>query len=162
MIGDDQDLFSDPKNLNFTKSDNEDASHVHGHSHTEDAQEPQGCSLTPIVLMLALSTHAVFEGLAVGLENNKSNLWTLVLAISCHKWAEGLCLGISMSKQFHNQDRLVFILMSIFALATPLGVGLGMILSGEGALINIIFTSMAGGTFLYISASEVVVEEFST
>ena len=28
-------------------------------------------------------------------------------------------------------------------------------------LVNIIFSSLAGGTFLYISASEVVVEEFS-
>ena len=53
------------------------------------------------------------------------------------------------------------ILMAIFSLATPVGVLIGMKIHGSNELVNIIFSSLAGGTFLYLSASEVIVEEFS-
>ena len=36
--------------------------------------------------MLALSIHAVFEGLAVGLEASSSNVWTMFAAIASHKF----------------------------------------------------------------------------
>ena len=53
------------------------------------------------------------------------------------------------------------ILMAIFSLATPVGVLIGMKIHGSNELVNIIFSSLAGGTFLYLSASEVIVEDFS-
>lgn len=53
------------------------------------------------------------------------------------------------------------ILMAIFSMATPVGVLVGLKIHGANEFINIIFSSLAGGTFLYIAASEVVVEEFS-
>lgn len=56
---------------------------------------------------------------------------------------------------------MVYILLGTFSLATPLGVLIGMCISGGGIMTHIIFNSFAGGTFLYISASEVIVEEFS-
>jgi len=46
--------------------------------------------------MVALSFHALFEGLAVGLTNDSKSVWTLILAISLHKWAEAMSLGISL------------------------------------------------------------------
>jgi len=51
--------------------------------------------------------------------------------------------------------------MFIFAFATPLGVALGLILSNAPDMVTVAFTSLAGGTFLYISCSEVITEEFS-
>ena len=53
------------------------------------------------------------------------------------------------------------VLLFIFALATPIGIAIGLILHSTGDLIEIIFSSFAGGTFIYIAASEVIVEEFS-
>jgi solute carrier family 39 (zinc transporter), member 1/2/3 len=52
-------------------------------------------------------------------------------------------------------------LLLVFALATPLGIGLGLAISTANNLVEIIFNSFAAGTFIYIAASEVVVEEFS-
>lgn len=49
----------------------------------------------------------------------------------------------------------------MFAIATPLGVGIGMALSDAGDLVDIIFSSLAGGSFVYIACSEVIVQEFS-
>ena len=45
--------------------------------------------------MIALSFHALFEGIAVGLSQRDSEVWTLIIAISLHKWAEAMALGIS-------------------------------------------------------------------
>lgn len=51
--------------------------------------------------------------------------------------------------------------MFMFSWATPIGVSLGLILKNTSDLVVITFTSLAGGTFLYISCSEVITEEFS-
>ena len=42
-------------------------------------------ALTPVALMIALSVHSVFAGIAVGLEEDRKDLWALILAIGLHK-----------------------------------------------------------------------------
>jgi len=111
--------------------------------------------------MMALSVHSVFEGIAVGLADEKGELWEFMLAITLHKWAEAMSLCVSVSKNFEDDKRMVYTLIGTFSFATPLGVLIGMCISGGGIMMHIIFNSFAGGTFLYISASEVIVEEFS-
>ncbi|CAI2372285.1 unnamed protein product [Moneuplotes crassus] len=119
------------------------------------------CSLTPVVLMIALSTHAMFEGIATGLVDEVSQVWTYIIAIFLHKWAAAMSLGISMSRNFKDEKCTMYILILIFAFATPLGVLLGMIVEGSSEIAEIIFSSLAAGTFIYIACSEVIVEEFS-
>ena len=111
--------------------------------------------------MFALSVHSIFEGIAVGLQRDSADVWSFVVAIGLHKWADAMSLGISMSNNLEHSSSTVHILIIIFSLATPIGVLIGMIVMDTHPLINIIFQGLAGGTFLYISASEVVVEEFS-
>eukprot|EP00345_Euplotes_harpa_P013210 CAMPEP_0168339656 /NCGR_PEP_ID=MMETSP0213-20121227/13590_1 /TAXON_ID=151035 /ORGANISM="Euplotes harpa, Strain FSP1.4" /LENGTH=90 /DNA_ID=CAMNT_0008345727 /DNA_START=201 /DNA_END=470 /DNA_ORIENTATION=- len=67
-----------------------------------------------------------------------------------------------MSKNFKDENRTVYVLLLIFALATPIGVSIGMCVAGSSELTNIIFFSLTAGTFTYIACSEVIVEEFST
>jgi len=55
----------------------------------------------------------------------------------------------------------VFKFLCIFASATPLGTVMGILLSGMSDIINVIFMSIAGGSFIYVSCSELIVEEFS-
>jgi len=52
-------------------------------------------------------------------------------------------------------------LIVVFSLTTPAGIIIGIILSGLSSIIEAVFLSVSAGTFLYISASEVIVEEFS-
>lgn len=55
------------------------------------------------------------------------------------------------------------LLLSLFAVATPLGIGIGwIVLNYASAIVSVIFSAMAGGTFLYIGSSEIVVSEFTT
>lgn len=153
-------LFADKNNIDMRET-NQDALITHD-DHDHHKKKRCSCNLTPVVLMIALSTHAVFEGIAVGLVKDLDSLWTYVIAISLHKWAAAMSLGISMSKNFKDETKTMYLLLLIFAFATPLGISIGMGVSGSSGLTDIIFSSLAGGTFVYIACSEVIVEEFST
>ena len=73
-----------------------------------------------------------------------------------------MSLGISISKNFNDEDKIKgLILLASFALATPLGIALGLLLQDTNDMVEIVFSSFAAGTFIYIAASEVIVEEFS-
>ena len=118
-------------------------------------------NMTPFILMIALSVHSIFEGLALGLTGDESSVINIVIAILVHKGAAGSSLGISLVKTFPNDFRLCRQLVAIFAFATPLGVILGMLVAEAGDIYEVIFSSIAAGSFVYIACSEVIVEEFS-
>ena len=117
--------------------------------------------MTPFILMIALSVHSIFEGLALGLSKNETDVVNMVIAICAHKEAAALSLGISLVKTFPDDFRLCRQLITIFALATPFGVILGIALAGADDIYEIVFNSIAAGSFVYIACSEVIVEEFS-
>ena len=117
--------------------------------------------MTPFILMMALSVHSIFEGLAVGLAKTEAACLNMVIAIVVHKSAAGLSLGISLVKTFPDDFKICRWCVLIFSCATPLGVGIGMGVANAGDIYDIIFSSIAAGTFLYISCTEVIVEEFS-
>jgi zinc transporter ZupT len=56
--------------------------------------------MTPFILMIGLGIHSIFEGLAVGINDEMNNLYVFSLAIILHKGAAGMSLGISLSKTF--------------------------------------------------------------
>lgn len=111
--------------------------------------------------MIALSFHAVFEGIALGLQKTTQSTVNIVIAIAIHKAAAGLSLGIALNKNFPDNFKIVGLLMATFAFASPLGCAVGMGLEAASPIVNIVFSSLAAGTFVYIACSEVVVEEFS-
>jgi len=117
--------------------------------------------MTPFILMIALSVHSIFEGIALGITKDYKDTLNIAIAIVIHKGAAASSLGISLVKTFPNDFKLCRWLVFCFACATPLGVALGMILLGLGDIYDIIFSSLAAGSFVYIGCSEVIVEEFS-
>lgn len=54
--------------------------------------------MAPYILQLAIGIHAVFEGLAIGIENKVPDCIGIATAVICHKWAEGLTLGVAFKK----------------------------------------------------------------
>ena len=117
-------------------------------------------NITPYILLIALSLHGLFEGIALGVMKTIRDLLFLLVAILAHKWAESLALGISFFKS--GTERNIFIKMIvIFSLFSPSGIIIGILFSSAGYLIEGILLSVSGGTFLYVSASEVIVEEFA-
>ena len=117
-------------------------------------------NVQPYVLMAALSAHGLSEGLALGVERGTRNIMLLFVGILAHKWAEGLALGISFSQTSLETRRVIGLLLA-FSLSTPVGICVGWLAQAllpgcaEGY-----FLGFSSGSFLYIGASEVVVDEF--
>jgi zinc transporter 1/2/3 len=51
-------------------------------------------ALRGFLIVLALSLHEMFEGVALGLFSEQSSVWFLFLAISFHKYVISFCLGM--------------------------------------------------------------------
>jgi zinc transporter ZupT len=56
--------------------------------------------MTPLVLVIGLGTHSIFEGLALGMSSDFDSTFIFATAIILHKGTAGMSLGISMSKTF--------------------------------------------------------------
>jgi solute carrier family 39 (zinc transporter), member 1/2/3 len=109
--------------------------------------------------MVALSIHSFFEGLALGLCTTFASTFSIFIAILIHKGIAGMSMGISLLKA--NDLKWMQCMCFIFAISSPIGIVLGMMIKGCSDIIQIIFTSIAAGSFVYIGCSEVVVQEFS-
>ena len=101
---------------------------------------------TPYLLILALSIHACFEGIALGLQKNGTQIFYMLVAISLHKWVEALSIGINLFKsKIERNMHFKFIL--IFSIMTPLGILFGMLFSGISEVIESIFISISAGYY---------------
>lgn len=49
-------------------------------------------NLTPFLLLIALSLHGFFEGVALGIQKDSQDVMFLAIAILSHKWAESFTL----------------------------------------------------------------------
>ena len=118
---------------------------------------------TFILLVLALSTHAVLEGLAVGLEEDSTGVWKLLLGISCHKFLIAFCVSMELLQT--GTRRVVFYsYLGIFSLTSSLGIGVGILITeaGSGAVSEVVVASLQGvaaGTLLYVVMFEVLSRE---
>lgn len=151
-------MFVDSGNVNLKDKNNLKASR--GAKGTQGKAVKQPFNLLPFVLMIALSVHSIFEGLALGLMNELGPFLNLMISILIHKFAESMSISIAMQKSGFEFKKLFYFLL-LFSFATPIGTLMGILLNGADPIVNIIFTSLAGGSFIYVSCSELIVEEFS-
>ena len=144
------DLYLENNKIDIEKND------AHPHNHIFNPTS----SITPYILLIALSVHGIFEGIALGVMNTIKECSILFSAIILHKWAAAFALGISFYKSGTETDLFIKMII-IFTSFGPLGIIIGMIFSDAGNLMKGIMLSISGGTFIYVAASEVIVEEFS-
>ena len=154
----DNDKDKDNKDLLYLENNkiDIDKNETYNHNHIFNPTS----SITPYILLIALSVHGVFEGIALGVMNTIRECSILFSAIILHKWAAAFALGISFYKSGTNTDLFVKMII-IFTSFGPLGIIIGMIFSDAGNLMKGVMLSISGGTFIYVAASEVIVEEFS-
>ncbi len=111
--------------------------------------------------MISLSIHSIFEGIALGLQPHMLETLNFALAIAVHKGTASSALGVSLVKAFPNDFKLVRKLVVVFALATPIGVVIGIMAVSAGEIVDVVMSSIAAGTFIYIACSDIVTCEFS-
>jgi zinc transporter 1/2/3 len=118
----------------------------------------------PFVLTLILSIHSILAGIALGAEPSFISSLAIFIAIVGHKGSAGFALAVSLQRTEVGRrailNRIVF-----FSLMTPLGIGIGSVfvslLTGTTSLgFEAVFDSLAAGSFIYISAVDIIKEEF--
>lgn len=66
-----------------------------------------------------------------------------------------------MQRAFPNKKILTVLMIALFSIFSPLGVAMGILIQNSNEVVEIIVSCLAGGSFLYISMSEIISEEFA-
>jgi zinc transporter 1/2/3 len=117
-------------------------------------------NLRAVMLLLALSFHSVFEGLAIGLQDDSKHMISIFIAVIIHKAVMSFSLGLNIAQS--NLSVRSFVLSNVlFSLSSPVGVGIGIGLSDLPSSLSVdicngVLQGIAGGTFLYITFFEVI------
>ena len=119
-------------------------------------------SLRSFLVVIALSVHSLFEGMAIGLEESESGVWKLLMAVSIHAAPIVFCVSTDMISSGVKKLK-VLIFMIILSINTPAGILIGLIVtshleqaSGQHILIIGVLQGLAAGTLLYITFFEVL------
>ncbi|XP_033231460.1 zinc transporter ZIP3-like isoform X1 [Belonocnema kinseyi] len=121
-------------------------------------------SVRGLLTVLALSFHAIFEGLAVGLEPSLNSVVYLAAAIATHKLVIAFCVGMELYVA-GTSSKTILGYLSVFSMVTPLGIMAGMALghfkndSENLGPVPTILQGMAAGTLLYVVFFEVLARE---
>ena len=102
-----QKLFVDGYNADDKKKEGENQAHDLRTSMADTKKKSSCCpNMTPFILMIALSVHSIFEGMALGLQSDMASVMNMVIAVCIHKGAASSSLGISLVKTFPNNFKL--------------------------------------------------------
>jgi zinc transporter 1/2/3 len=120
-----------------------------GNSHHSTTQT------VPYIIALIIIIHSLIEGAALGINTTLATASIIFLAIIAHKGSESFALAIVLN-QTKLSLRNVVILILVFSLMTPIGIGLGTTMTlflqyKTGKLLTAGFSAFAAGTFLYMS-----------
>lgn len=127
----------------------------------KDQQQILRCCL----VILALSLHAFFEGLAIGLQLSISNIWYLFTAISIHSATILFCIGLELLIARTKTSVILFNIV-ILSITSPFGVLIGLAItlyadmnSTAKSLAVVLLEGLSAGTILYITFFEVLNRE---
>ncbi|KAK9878381.1 hypothetical protein WA026_021688 [Henosepilachna vigintioctopunctata] len=149
-----KELLNSESTINMEHKPSDHHHHHHFHGNLKK-------SFSGLLAVLALSFHAIFEGLAVGLEANEQRVWYLFLAIATHKLVIAFCVGMELISS-GTKSVLVILYIGTFSVVTPLGIGIGLLLSETGSeldITSVVLQGMAAGTLLYVVFFEVLSRE---
>lgn len=117
-------------------------------------------SIRGLLIVLALSVHELFEGLAVGLEDETANVWYMFGSVAAHKVVIAFCIGVELLVH-KTKSWLLIVYVFIYAIVSPLGIGVGIWLSNGGdnesyLIASVILQGLASGTLLYVIFFEIL------
>ncbi|CAM9765057.1 unnamed protein product [Bubo scandiacus] len=133
------------------------------HSHGLNIQElSRSGPLRLIGLVFALCTHSIFEGLALGLQEEGDKVLSLFLGVAIHETLVAVALGISMAKTSLPLKDAAKMAVTV-SLMIPVGISVGMgIQSTQNAassITSLLLQGIAGGTFLFVTFFEILAKE---
>ncbi|XP_040317834.1 zinc transporter ZIP3 isoform X1 [Herpailurus yagouaroundi] len=135
----------------------------HPHAHGLSVQELSRSSpLRLLSLVFALSAHSIFEGLALGLQEDGEKVVSLFVGVAVHETLVAVALGISMARCSMALRDAAKLAVTVSAMI-PLGIGIGLgIESAQGvpsSVASVLLQGLAGGTFLFVTFFEILAKE---
>lgn len=115
-----------------------------------------------ILLIVALCFHSVFEGIAIGIADNKDDAWKALWTISLHKIFAAIAMGIALLKMIPNRPFLSCASYAFaFGISSPIGVAIGIVIDAttQGRVADWIFAISMGiacGVFIYVSINHML------
>lgn len=151
------------------EADNEQSASGHSHHHMFHTHTDQSSHsyIRSVFLLLALSMHSIFEGLAVGLQGDVKNILQIFAALTIHKCILAFSLGLNFV-QNHMTVRGTLGSGFLFAITSPIGIGVGIIVfqfTVNPVMSNLVCGLLEGiacGTFLFVVFFEILPHEFNT
>lgn len=157
-------LHTPPSDILEHSHDGESAEYEQEHiSQPETEMHSTFCVL---LLVFALSLHAVFEGLSIGMISDVPILLQVFISLLIHKTVVGFSLGVRLI-QTKLRPTTIVICCAIFAGQILIGGFSGLaimdLLSGKPSvfLVSGILQAIACGTFLYVTTFEILPHEFN-
>ncbi|XP_053157263.1 zinc transporter ZIP3 [Hemicordylus capensis] len=135
----------------------------HGHSHALSVQElSRSNPLRLFSLVFALSAHSIFEGLALGLQEEGDRVMSLFLGVAIHETLVAVALGISMARAGLTTREAAKLAVTV-SLMIPLGIGIGMGIERAhnvaSSVASVLLQGIAAGTFLFVTFFEILARE---
>ncbi|XP_050305771.1 uncharacterized protein LOC126742932 [Anthonomus grandis grandis] len=118
-----------------------------------------------VLTIAALSLHSLLEGLSIGIQKFKYEIWYLFVAMSIHSASILFCMGVELILA-QTRTKFIVIQMAALAMASPLGILLGLLVTIKTSLrtttmsiITVVLEGLSAGTILYITFFEVLNRE---
>lgn len=135
---------------------------LHLHGHLNPRRFAGAGPLRLLGLVFALSAHSVFEGLALGLQEDGAKLASLFLGVAIHEALAAAALGVSVAKTSLGMKHAAKLAVTL-SLMIPLGMVLGMVIESAQTLAatvaSVLLQGLAAGTFLFITFFEILSRE---
>uniref|UniRef100_A0A1A8HQN8 Zinc transporter ZIP3 n=3 Tax=Nothobranchius TaxID=28779 RepID=A0A1A8HQN8_NOTKU len=134
----------------------------HHHGHFAPTEVAGAGPLRLASLVLALSAHSVFEGLALGLQEDGAKLGRLFLGVAVHETLAAVALGVSTAKASIGMTDATKLGVTV-SLMIPLGAVVGMGIESAQTLaagvVSALLQGLAAGTFLFVTFFEILSRE---
>lgn len=136
------------------------------HETIDEDFEHSHSTLRSILLLIALSLHSVFEGLAVGLQRKTNQIIGVFAGLFLHKMILSFSLGMSLVQSKLSYTSMLKSVI-LFSISSPFGIGLGLLIidlwdSRISVLIQGLLQGIACGTFLYVTFFEILPHELNS
>ncbi|KAK7371797.1 hypothetical protein VNO80_05162 [Phaseolus coccineus] len=134
----------------------------HDHSHAHASMPSPSTNLLrhrviSQVLELGIVVHSVIIGISLGASESPKTIRPLIAALTFHQFFEGMGLGGCIS-QARLKRRAVIIMALFFSLTTPVGIAIGMIISGgydenepRALIVEGVLNAASAGILIYMS-----------
>ena len=138
------------------------AGHQHGLAFQNEAQRHK---ISTYLLEFGIALHSVLIGVALGVTND--TFIVLLVALSFHQFFEGMALGAQIARVERMSLCSAITMVLTFALTTPIGIAIGIGVhlraynpkSVASLLINGILDSISAGILIYVALVNLITAE---